>query len=315
MYDHRSQAVRKSLFLIPRQSLFVYQRPLLTFAYLCCVKIGKWNTLRLDRFTPPGAYLMDEEGNSVLLPTKLIREEFQLNDEIPVFLYKDNEARLIATTRKPHVELGQFAFLKVKQADRHGAFLDWGLEKDLLVPFSEQPKDLVEGQWVLIFLFLDDATQRLAATARIKEFYEDATEEILPKGSKVDLLVCERTDLGLKVIVNHRYKGLVFHSDIHSDYRMGDKTVGYVKNVREDGKVDILFQPEGYDKVEPLARKLLQLLEEHKGFLPLTDKSDPTRVQDLTGWSKKTFKQVVGNLYKQRLITISEKGITLGMGC
>lgn len=274
------------------------------------MNIGTWNTLRIDRFTPPGAFLTDTDGNDVLLPNKYVREEYKEGDELNVFIYKDSEDRIVATTRVPLIELNQFAWLEVREVNVHGAFLDWGLEKDLLVPFREQPKDMVEGKRYLVYMYLDDATQRLAATARVTPFYQSAEGKVT-KQDAVELLICERTDLGVKVIVNNSFRGLIFNSDVHRRLSVGERTIGYVKTVRPDGKLDILMQPEGYDKVEPLARKLARLLAQSGGFLPLTDKSDPQEIRQVTGWSKKTFKQVVGNLYKERLIRLGENGITL----
>lgn len=281
------------------------------------MNLGVWNTLTIDRFTPPGAYLLDAEGNDVLLPTKYLLEEYRVGDELNVFIYKDNEGRIIATTLVPKIQLNQFAWLKVSQINVHGAFLDWGIEKDLLVPFREQPKDMVEGRSYLVYMYLDEATQRLAATARVMPFYEDyqpsgnPENDELQKNSAVELLICETTDLGVKVIVNNKYRGLIFHSDVHKRLYPGDRTTGFVKTIRPDGKLDIVLHPEGYEKVEPLARKLMQLMDEGGGFLHLTDKSDPAEIERVTGWSKKTFKQVVGNLYRQRLIVLHENGIAL----
>jgi uncharacterized protein len=272
------------------------------------MEIGVWNRLRLDRFTSVGAYLEDNEGNDVLLPNKYVEDGFSIGDTVEVFLYRDSLGRLVATTLEPYVQLGEFAYLECVQVSIHGAFLDWGLEKDLLVPFREQPKEMEEGRSYLIYLYLDDATQRLAATARTDQFIEPATDKIT-KGDKVVMLVCERTDLGTKVIVENKYQGMIFNSDIHRRLRMGDIVDGYVKNVRPDGKLDVALQQEGYGKVEPLAQELLDLLAKNEGFLPINDKSDPEEVQRITGWSKKTFKQVVGNLYKLRLIAINDNGI------
>lgn len=276
------------------------------------MNIGVWNTLKIDRFTPPGAFLLDSEGNDVLLPNKYVLDEYKEGDELNVFIYKDSEDRIVATTRNPKIQLNQFAFLKVLEVNVHGAFLDWGLEKDLLVPFREQPKDMVEGRYYLVYMYLDAATQRLAATARVMPFYETADPADFEKNATVEILICESTDLGVKVVVNNRYKGLIFHGDVHRRLQMGERTVGFVKQVREeDGKFDILLHPEGYEKVEPLTRKLMQLMHDNDGFIALTDKSEPAEIQKVTGWSKKTFKQVVGNLYKQRLIVIHENGMTL----
>lgn len=274
------------------------------------MKLGEYNELRLDRFTSPGAYLEDEEGNDVLLPTKYIDESFKLDDIVKVFLYKDSEGRIIATTLTPKITLGQFAILRIAEVNQYGAFAEWGVEKHLLIPFREQPKKLEEGKYYLIHLYIDDATQRLVGTTRVKMYLYPADDHVT-KNQNVELLVCETTDLGVKVIVNHRYHGLIFHSDVHKRLRMGDKLPGFVKNVREDGRLDISLFPEGYDKIEGLARKFMQLLAEHEGYLDLTDKSTPEEIRELTGWSKKIFKQVIGNLYKQRQIMIHDNGITM----
>lgn len=275
------------------------------------MNLGEWNTLRLDRFTTVGAYLVDDEGNDVLLPNKYVRDEYEEDQELLVFIYKDSEDRIVATTRQPYVELNQFAFLKVLEVNAFGAFLDWGLEKDLIVPFREQPKNMEEGRYYMIYLFLDEPTQRLAATARIQPFYQDAQPDAYEKNQAVSLLICEHTELGCKVIVDHKYKGLIFHSDLQRKLRMGERTTGYVKNVRADGKLDILLHPEGYEKVGPIARKILQILEQNGGYLPLNDKSSPEDIQAVTGLSKKTFKQVIGSLYKDRSIVIHDNGIAL----
>lgn len=276
------------------------------------MKLGVWNTLRLDRFTSPGAYLEDEEGNDVLLPTKYIDPAFKLDDMVDVFLYKDTEGRIIATTLKPYLTLNQFGVLRIAEVNQFGAFAEWGVEKHLLIPFREQPKKLEEGKYYLIYLYLDEATQRLAGTTRTK-MYLDTVEEgdAIQKNQAVELLVCETTDLGVKVIVNHKYNGLIFHSDLNKRVRMGNKIPGFVKNIRPDGRLDITLLPEGYDKVEGLSRKFIQLLIENGGFVALTDKSEPDEIKHITGWSKKIFKQVIGNLYKQRQILLHDNGITL----
>jgi predicted RNA-binding protein (virulence factor B family) len=273
------------------------------------VKLGEYNELRIDRFTSPGAYLEDEEGNDVLLPTKYIDPSFKIDDMVNVFLYKDSEGRIIATTRTPYLTIGQFAVLRIAEVNQFGAFAEWGVEKHLLIPFKEQPKRLEEGKYYLIHLYIDDATQRLVGTTRVKMYLYPADEQ-LERNQNVELLVCEKTELGVKVIVNHRYNGLIFHSDVHKQLRMGDKLPGFIKNIRPDGRLDIALFQEGYDKIEGLARKFMQLLSENEGFLYLTDKSTPEEIREVTGWSKKIFKQVVGHLYKQQLIMIHDNGIT-----
>ena len=275
------------------------------------MNLGAWNDLRLDRFTSVGAYLVDEEGNDVLLPGKYVEPQFQEDDVISVFIYRDSEDRLIATTLVPKITVNQFGVLKCVELNQYGAFIEWGVEKHLFVPYREQPKELEEGKYYLIYLYVDDVTHRLVGTTRIRRYLQAAEMDDLQPNEKVDLVVCEKTDLGVKVIVNHLYQGLIFNSDLRQEVKMGYRITGYVKRVREDGKVDIVLQEDGYGKVDGLSQELLDLIIKNEGFLHLTDKSSPEDIQHATGWSKKVFKQVVGNLYKQRLILISENGITL----
>lgn len=274
------------------------------------MKLGAWNDLRLDRFTSVGAYLEDEDGNDVLLPNKYVDPDLKEDDITSVFIYKDSEDRIIATTLTPKMTVNEFGVLKCVEVNQYGAFLEWGVEKHLFVPYREQPKQLEEGKYYLIYLYVDDATHRLVGTTRIHRHLKSALGELSPN-ERVEIVVCERTDLGVKVIVNHAFQGLIFNSDIRQTLKMGYRVAGFVKQVREDGKVDVVLQPDGYDKVEGLSRKFLQLLSENEGFMHITDKSSPEEIERVTGWSKKTFKQVVGNLYKQRLILLHENGITL----
>ena len=273
--------------------------------------LGAWNELRLDRFTSVGAYLEDEEGNDVLLPNKYVEPSFQEDDIVRVFIYKDSEDRIIATTLTPFLCVNEFAVLKCMELNQYGAFLEWGVEKHLFVPYKEQPKELEEGKYYLIFLYEDLATNRLVGTTRIRRHLEPVEEGDLQRGEKVDILVCDKTELGVKVIVNNRFQGLIFNSDIRQTIKMGYKLEAFVKTVREDGKVDIILQEEGYDKIDGLAQSFLDLLKKNEGYLHITDKSSPEDVLKHTGWSKKVFKQVVGNLYRQRLILIHDNGITL----
>ncbi len=272
--------------------------------------IGQYNTLTVLRHTAPGAYLGDDEDNDVLLPGKYVTEDMTIGTEIEVFLYLDSEDRIVATTEKPLIELNSFEFLKVKEVTHFGAFLDWGLEKDLLVPFKEQSLKMEEGKYYLVYLYLDDATQRLVASAKVKRFFE--MEHIVVKEKdEVDLLICETTDLGKNVVVNDTYSGLIYNSDLFSFLKRGERRKGYVTKVREDGKLDISLEKPGFQKIEPNSQFLLDELKKHEGIIRLTDKSDPDKIRDVLGMSKKTFKQVVGNLYKRRLIAIHEDHIEL----
>ena len=273
------------------------------------MNIGEFNNLTILRFTSVGAYLADEEDNDVLLPNKYLTDDMQLDDEVNVFIYRDSEDRVVATTEKPLIEMGGFAYLKATAVSHFGAFVDWGLEKELMVPFKEQNLKLEEGRYYLTHLFLDDQTDRVVGSTRVQRYFEFC-EEDFEADTLVDLLICETTDLGVKVVVNNKYSGLIFRSDISKAVRRGDYVKGYVANVREDGKLDIRLDKVGYDKISGSAEELLKLLQRDKS-INLTDKSDPDDIREVVGMSKKTFKQAVGNLYKQRLITLGDGKITI----
>lgn len=273
------------------------------------MNIGEFNNLTILRFTSVGAYLADEEDNDVLLPNKYLTDDMQLDDEVNVFIYRDSEDRVVATTEKPYIEMGGFAYLKATAVSHFGAFVDWGLEKELMVPFKEQNLKLEEGRYYLTHLFLDDQTDRVVGSTRVQRYFEFCEEEF-EADALVDLLICETTDLGVKVVVNNKYSGLIFRSDISKAVKRGDYVKGYVAKVREDGKLDIRLDKVGYDKISGSAEELLKILQRDKS-LNLTDKSDPDDIREIVGMSKKTFKQAVGNLYKQRLITLGDGKITI----
>ncbi len=268
------------------------------------MKIGEYNTLRILRLTTVGAYLGDDEDNDVLLPNKYLTHEMSVGEDIEVFLYKDSEDRLVATTEKPFITLNEFAYLRVKEVTPFGAFLDWGLEKDLLVPFREQTTKLEEDKYYLIYLKLDTETNRLVATAKTNKYFSVDTAEI-EINKQVEILICESFDLGVKIVIEGKFLGIIYHNDVTRKLRRGDYTIGYVYNIREDGKLDVRLEKSGYEKVEPNAERLLALINNRKGVLYLTDKSDPDDIRDTVGMSKKTFKQAVGNLYKQKKIRIN----------
>jgi len=272
--------------------------------------LGEYNLLRIDRILDQGAYLVDDEENDVLLPNKYMAENAQVDDEIEVFVYNDSEDRLIATNLTPKFTLNEFAFLQVKDVNRFGAFLDWGLEKEILVPFSEQNQRMEIDRWYIVRLLLDEKTNRLVASNKLHKFIE--TDFISVEiGEEVDLLVFERTDLGYKVIVNNVHQGLIYANEIFKELNVGETLSGFVKNIREDGKIDISIQKQGYQNVEPNAMKILEILKEKEGFLPLTDKSQPEDIYSQLEMSKKTFKKAIGGLYKRKLIRFTEEGIYL----
>lgn len=271
---------------------------------------GEFNLLTAKRRTLNGYYLVDAEDNEVLLPNKYVPSGMKPDDEISVFIYKDSEDRIIATTIKPYIMLNEFAVLEVVDINAIGAFLDWGLEKDLLVPFSEQSLRMQVGSSYPVYLFLDEKTQRLAASAKINKFLD--TENItVYNGDEVELLICNSTDLGINVIINSIHKGLLYDNELFQAVSEGDIITGWIKNVRPDNKIDVSLQKQGYVNVEPNAQKILDKLKENNGFLNLTDKSDPIIILAKLEMSKKTFKKAIGLLYKQKIIRIEKDGIYL----
>lgn len=274
------------------------------------ITLGEYNLLRIDRILDQGAYLVDEEENDVLLPNKYMVENAQVDDEVEVFVYNDSEDRLIATNLTPKFTLNEFAFLQVKDVNRFGAFLDWGLEKEILVPFSEQNQRMEIDRWYIVRLLLDEKTNRLVASNKLNKFIE--TDHItVEEGEEVDLLVSEKTDLGYKVIIEDVHQGLVYANEVFRELNVGETLKGYVKNIREDGKIDISLQKQGYGNVEPNAIKILERIKEKEGFLALTDKSQPEDIYAQLEMSKKTFKKAIGGLYKRKLIRMTEEGIYL----
>lgn len=272
---------------------------------------GKYNKLIIHRFTSVGAYLGmpdAEHDDVVLLPNKYLKPGMHEGNEIEVFVYHDSEDRPIATTQKPLIELGKFAELKVKEVNRIGAFLDWGLEKDLFVPYSEMVFKLHVGEKYIFGMFLDELTGRLVATPRLSQLLE--RENIPLHGSEeVNLWVYNETELGYQVLVNEKYGGLIYHNEVFDEIEIGDRLKGYVKQVRPDGKVDISLQPLGVASIEPNAQKVLDVLNASGGTLPLSDKSQPDEIQTKLNMSKKAFKKAIGSLYKKRLILIEDYGI------
>jgi uncharacterized protein len=275
------------------------------------IHIGQKNTLTALRFTSVGMYLGDDEGNDVLLPNKYVPDELKEEDSIEVFVYKDSEDRIIATNLEPYVYLNEFAYLEVKSVSAVGAFLDWGLEKDLLVPFREQPEPLDEGKWAIVCLLYDRVSDRLFGSCRVNRYleYEDID---LEEGDEVKILVYERSDLGFNAIINNKYRGLIYYNEIFQNIRIGDKLTAYIKKIREDLGIDLTLQKKGYEaNVESATQKILTALAKNKGFLPLTDKSDPTLIYAEFGMSKKNFKKAIGALYRERKIKIADDGLHL----
>lgn len=273
-------------------------------------EIGKINTLTVVRETENGVYLDGENLGEILMPRKFVTDEVKANRQAAVFIYSDSEDRLVATTENPLAMVGEFAFLKVIETNRFGAFLDWGLPKDLLVPVSEQKAKMTEGKTYLVFVFPDKLTNRIAASAKIDKFLDNISPEYQP-GEKVDLLVAEETEIGYKAIVNNQHWGILYKNQVFRALSPGEKLEGFISKIRDDDKIDLLLEKPGYGKIDPISEKLLETLRENNGFLALNDNTSPEIIQALLGISKKNFKKAVGNLYRKRMITFYSDGIRL----
>lgn len=274
------------------------------------VEIGHYNELEIIKFTEQGAYLNGEDLGEILLPKKYIKDTFKISDNIQIFLYKDSEDRLVATTQKPILTVGEFGYLKVKQVTKFGAFLDWGLEKDLLLPFNEQKQKVQENELCLIYVSLDENTERIIASAKINKYLDIHKPDFI-EGEKVNILIADKTDLGFKVIIENNFSGLLYKNEVFTTINSGDKTFAYIKKIREDGKIDLALQQDGFRKIDKTEKLILDKLKKSKGFIEVTDKSSPTYISSLFGISKKTYKKAVGGLYKKRLIEITKNGIKL----
>ncbi len=271
--------------------------------------VGQYNQLKISRINATGAFLFTDEGD-LLLPGKFIPLGAKPGDDIDVFVYCDSEDRLVATTQKPDAVVGEFALLTVKDThDAIGAFLDWGLDKDLLLPFAEQPAPVEKGDRVLVWLYLDQSG-RIAASARWERQLRPA-DGSLRVGDEVALMAYAVTDLGIKVIINNRYGGLLFRNELFSTPVRGERLKGFVRKIRNDGKIDVTLRKGGFQETEEDRELILSALKNCDGFLPLTDKSAPEEIAGLLSLSKKSFKKAVGGLYKEGLILMTAEGISL----
>ena len=274
------------------------------------IYIGQKNTLTILRQTDPGLYLGDDEDNVILLPNKYIPEDFKIGDKLSVFVYLDHEERPVATTIEPYINLNEFAYLRCEDVNKYGAFLDLGLEKQLFVPFKEQARPMKVGRWYIVYLYLDDKTNRLVASSKTNKFLNNENLDI-KAFDEVSILVTHLTDKGANVIINGKYKGLIYLEDIFEDIRTGDRLTAYIKKIRPDNKIDVVLQAPGYKSIEPNAQFILDELKIAGGFLPLHDKSNPDAIKNELGLSKKSFKKAIGTLYKNKQILIKEDGIEL----
>lgn len=270
--------------------------------------IGKYNTLKVVKAVDFGLYLDGGNGLEILLPTRYVPTNAQAGDEIEVFIYYDNEGRLIATTERPYGIVGEFQYMKVRDASNAGAFLEWGIMKDLLVPFREQKTNMLVGKYYIVFIYQDFVTKRIVASTRIDKFLDNVPPDYEPN-QEVNILIAEKTELGYKVVINNLHWGLLYHNEIFSPVSIGEKRKGYIKSIRPDDKIDVSLYLLGYDKIDPVSKKIMEVLDENNGYLLVNDKSDAKEISALFSCSKKSFKKAIGSLYKQRFITIENDGI------
>lgn len=273
-------------------------------------EIGKYNTLRVIATNDSGTYLDGGELGEILLPKRFIPTDCQIGSNIRVFIYVDSAERLVATTENALGQVGEFVSLKVVQVNKMGAFLDWGLPKDLLVPYNQQHSEMEVGKYYLVRIYQDQHSDRLAASSKLDKFIDIWPAEY-QQGDKVKLIIGGKTDLGFKAIVNDLHWGLLYDNEIFQPLRVGKHIEGYIKQVREDGRLDLILSRGSKNKVNDFAEKLLQHIRDSDGFSPLHDKSDPELIKRVLGVSKKTFKATVGNLMKNGKITIEKNGIRL----
>ncbi len=274
------------------------------------VEIGKYNTLTVLKTVDFGVYLDGGERGEILMPKEYVPEGCAPDDEVRAFVYFDSEDRIVATTEKPAVMVGECAFLKVVAVNRVGAFLDWGLRKDLLVPFREQRETMVEGRSYLVYVYLDRESDRIVASTKLNRFL-DQTFPDYELNQEVDLLVARRTDLGFAVVINNAHWGLIYDNQVFQPVKVGQRLKGYVQMVREDEKIDVALQPSGFGKVEGLAGVILEKLKDYGGVLDVSDKSEPEEIYRVFGCSKKTYKKALGTLYKQGMIDIDDREVRL----
>jgi uncharacterized protein len=274
------------------------------------IQLGSYNTLEVIVSTKFGLYLSDGQGNEVLLPNKYVPADAGIGTQIRVFVYRDSEQRPVATTLDPYITLGAFAALRVKSVTEFGAFLDWGLEKDLLCPHDEQAERMQLGKQYVVTLLLDEFSGRLMASSKLRAHLSNDVLTVA-YGDEVDLLVIGHIEAGIQVAVNQKHLGLVYRNEVFRPMQPGMAMKGYIKTIRPENKLDISLQALGYRAIEPNAQKILDLLQSGTGFLPLHDGSDPELIASALQMSKKTFKKAIGSLYRDQQIRIAEDGIHL----
>ena len=274
------------------------------------IELGKFNRLKVVKQVDFGMYLVDDIEGEILLPKRYVPQDCKVGDELDVFIYLDNEERLVATTQQPLVQVGQFACLEVAWVNQYGAFLNWGLMKDLFVPFSEQKMKMQVGKRYVVHVHLDEESFRIVASAKVDRYLSKEKADYVP-GQEVEVLIWQKTDLGFKAIIENRFGGLLYDSEIFQPLHTGMRLKAYVKQVRDDGKIDLMLQKPGAGKVDDFAKTLLEHIRSNGGRTPLNDKTPAEEIYAMFGVSKKTFKKAVGDLYKKRLVVLQDDGIVL----
>lgn len=274
------------------------------------IELGKYNVLEIVKTVDFGIYLDGGEAGEILLPTRYVPEQYEIGEFLKVFIYLDNEERIIATTLEPLTQVGDFSFLEVSWVNEFGAFLNWGLMKDLFVPFREQKMKMLVGNSYIVHTHIDEESYRIVASAKI-ERYLSKEMPIYNENDEVSILIWQKTDLGFKAIVENQFSGLLYEGEIFQNVRTGMTMKAYIKQVREDGKIDLILQKPGFEKIDCFAQTLLDYIKEHDGIIYLTDKSHAEDIYDTFEVSKKTFKKAVGDLYRRRLVKLNEDCIQL----
>ena len=272
--------------------------------------IGKYNKLKVLRETGSGYFLDGEELGDILLPGKYAPSGMHAEDEVEVFLYFDSEDRIIATTDDPYCEVGEFALLEVVDVNETGAFLNWGLQKDLLVPFREQKVKMEPGSWHIVYVYIDDKTNRIAASAKVDKFLGKETVSFQP-GEEVELFIYGPCPLGFNAIINQSHWGMLYASEVFQPLNRGENITGYISKIREDRKIDVSLYPAGFKKAATSSELIVEFLKRNDGFMKLTDKSPAEDIYETFGISKKNFKMALGSLYKERIVEIRPDGVKL----
>lgn len=271
------------------------------------IQAGIYHTLKVVKHVDFGIYL-DGDGEEILMPKRFVPKDVEDGDELEVFIYHDNDGRLIATSQKPYGIVGDIVALTVKDKTRQGAFMDWGLMKDIFLPLSQQKSPIRVGGKYLVYIYLDEMTGRVACTEHISQHISN-DDLNLDEGDEVELQIWRETELGYSVVVNGRYEGLLHYNEVFKDLEQGDKATGFIKSIQENNKINVSLGKKGYQRIEGETDKILRLLDENNGYLPYHDKSAPEEIYEFFGMSKKAFKMAVGSLYKQRKIILTQTGI------